>query len=342
MTEPTSIKERHLAWVRAKLRSDWGRAQLRKNVEGGFRQLMKTEVGVLFDGVAVNRLMDHFASETFVTKTLRPLIRTSVMLEMARLREDPSKLDTYVSAEAKALFDQLLERPNLLPPKLVEKVLAHRAFEEIARDVLDDALKEFSEKVDPFRAEWGIPSLLKLGGPIALGLGAFSKAIDSVRNEFQKRLEPERKKFLQGFARRALNMVAEFIIKRGDEPQFIALRKEIFAWMLEQPVAELVATATPPVVELGEKIGHSITKHVNGLEATPKRRRAQLDLFLQAHKKQTLEQALAIYGASIQPDFDAVTAALWPFVRASMDAPEVDAFFAELVGGFYDEPPYQA
>lgn len=338
MTEAEALKQRHLAWARARLRSEWGRAQLRKSIEGGFRQLMSTEVSVLFDGVAVNRLADYLASDAFVSKTLRPLIRTSVMLEMARLREDPSKLDTYVSAEAKALVDQLLERPNLMPAKFVEKILAHRAFEDISRDVLDDALREFSEKVDPFRAEWGIPSLLKLGGPIALGLGAFAKAIDSVRSEFQKRLEPERKKFLQSFARRSLNMVADFIIKRNDEPQFIALRKEIFAWMLEQPVSELVATATPQVTELTEKIGHAITRHVNGLDATAKRRRAQLDLFLQAHKKQTLEQALAIYGASINPDFEALTAALWPMVRASMEAPEVDAFFADLIGGFYDQP----
>lgn len=337
MTETNdSARARHLAWAKAKLESDWGKAKLRENLESTFLHTMRSNVGDVLDLAAITRLSDVLAGDPFVSETVRPLVRFSVMLELARLREDPTPVGTYVSSEARALVDQLLERPNLLPAAFVEKMLTHRAFEEISRDVLDQALRDFSEKVDPFRAEWGLPSLLKKGGPLAFGLGAFAKGFESIREEFDKRLEPERKRFLQVFARKSLEMVAGFIIKRNDQPQFIALRKELFAWLLEQPMSEVVAPASKETVELTENIGQAIAKHVGAMEATRKRRHATIEMIHRAHQKQTLEAALATYGAKLTPDFDALTEVIWPLVKNALKTPSVESFFDELIGGFYD------
>jgi hypothetical protein len=331
-------RARHVAWAKQRLKSDWGKAQLRANLQAGFKAMMAAPVGRLFQIDSLSRLVEHLSTEPVLSRSLRPLVRASVMLELARLREDPDKLGVYVSDEARALIEKLLERPGMMPEKFATTLLTHPAFEQIARDVLDDALKEFSEKVDPFRAEWGLPSLLKMGGPIAIGLGMFGKGIDAVRDEFEKRLEPERKRFLQAFARRALTMVADFIIKRNDEPPFVALRKEVFAWLLEQPVSELMATASPAVSDLTEQIGHAISRHVSALPATRRRRRAQIELIYRAHENQPLAQALAVYGASFEPDFDAIIEVVWPLLAPALETPEVDAFFDQLVGGFYDLP----
>lgn len=327
----TSDAAARVTKIKAKLRSDWGRAQLEQNLGAGLRRVLATPVGELFEVDTVARAIEAFSADPFLSDTVRPIVRTLVMLEMARLREDPTKLGEYVSPEARELVDKLLSRKGLLPEKFVRKLASHAAFEEIARDVLDTALREFSEKVDPFKAEWGLPSLLKGGGPLSFGLGAFAKGFETVRQEVDKRVEPERKRFLLAFARRALETVAENIVKRNDEPQFVALRKELFAWLLEQPLSELVATQTEPVTELGNQIGHELARHTASLESTKRRRRALCEMMIKAHEKQTLEAALAVYGVKLAPDFGALSALIWPWIQAGLDAPEVDAFLGELL-----------
>jgi hypothetical protein len=326
-----------VAWAKARLRSPAGKAALRANLEAGLNAVLGAKVAEVVDKEAAVRLVDLFVGEPFVAATIRPIVRTAVLLRVARLREDPQKLGAYVSPEARELFEKLLERPGLLPEKFVRELLGHRAFEEIARDVLDDALDEFSRKVNPFTAEWGLPSLLKRMGPLSIGLGAFARGLEAVREDFDKRLEPERKKFLQVFARRALDMVADFVVRRNDEPPFVAVRKELFAWLLEQPVAEVVGPAKDKVVELAMQAADATAKHLGSLDAVKRRRRAAIEMLLTAHRSQSVREALATYGAKIEIDWDLVTDAAWPAVLVALDAPEVDAFVEDLVGGFYDE-----
>jgi hypothetical protein len=73
------------------------------------------------------------------------------------------------------------------------------------------------------------------------------------------------------------------------------------------------------------------------MDASKRRRHAVMDMIMAAHGKQSVAEALETYGAKIEPDFDALTDALWPIVSVALDAPEVDAFVDDLVGGFYDE-----
>jgi hypothetical protein len=326
------LRAAHVEWVRARLRGEAGKAALRRNVEAGFRALMAAPVERVVDLEAVVALVDHLASGEVIDRTARPLVRTAVMLEIARMREEPSKLGTYVPSDAVAVIDRLLEQPKLLPERFVREVMTHRAFEEVMRDVLDDALREFSVKVDPFKAEWGLPSLMKKAGPLAM----FAKGLDVVAREFEARLEPERRKFLQGFARRALGLTADFTLKRADDPPFVTARKELLRWLLEQPLGEVVAQATEPVVELAEQAAHAIARHVAELDSTKRQRRAQIELHLRAHAKQSVETALAHYGAHIEPDFDALTNALWPSFEIALSDATVDAFVDDLVGSFYD------
>ncbi len=336
--DTTDRDRRHVAWIKARLLSDWGKSALSTNAEAAMRRILATEVRQLFDAASLSAFIDKMSGDPMLSDTIRPLLRASMLLSMARLREDPDRLGVYVSDEAKVLIEELLSQPNLLPEKFVKRLLAHGAFEQIARDVLDHALREFAEKIDPFKAEWGLPSLLKMKGPFSLGISAVAKSIEAVRQEFDKRVEPERKRFLAVFARKSLEMVAEFMIKRNDQPEFVALRKELFAWLLEQPVTELMSTASEKTTELTERAGHAIARHVSQMEATKRRRRAQIDLVLTAHASQTLAQALSVYGARVTVDAKPLVDAAWPLVRVALDTPEAESFFLELVCGFPDAP----
>jgi hypothetical protein len=332
-----ALRARHVAYTKARLLSDEGQAELRANLEAGFAAITKRPVRELFDASALVALVEHVVSEPVLTHAVRPILRTAILLEAGRLREEPLAVGAYVSSQARASIELLLERPGIVPGPFVRQLVTHRAFERVMSEVLDDALKQFGAKMNPFTAEWGLPSLTKKAGAFSLGLGALLKSVESVQQEFERRLEPERKRFLAAFARTALGTVADTIVKTSDDPPMIELRKELFAWLLEQPTSEVASTWSERNVELAERIGHELTTHVLGLEATRRRRKAQIELLLGAHGAQSLEEALAKYGARVEPDFDAIVGAVWPFMRAALDTPEVEAWLDRIVGGFWDE-----
>ena len=112
-----------------------------------------------------------------------------------------------------------------LPEDLVHRVFEDEAAEEVLRDVIYDALVEFNDSVNPFFADWGLPSLLKKVMPI--GSGTVIKSIGAIRGEFDKRLEPEMRKFLLVFVRKSKKKIAGLIVSKGSDPKFIALRQSV-------------------------------------------------------------------------------------------------------------------
>ncbi len=335
----SDMRARHVAYVRAKLADAGSKALLRANVEGAIERCLAAKVRDVVDKDALVRAVESALSEETLRRMVRPVARTSALLEVARLREDEAPLGTYVPETARGDVRALLERPNLLPEKLVRQVLGHEAFEGVMREVLEGALRDFQEKVNPFTSEWGLPALLKKFSPmgIGLGLGGIAKSFESVQKEFEKRLEPELKRFLQGASKRALAMTADFVVERSDKPAFVALRKELFAWLLEQPMNELAAGADDETMRLSESISYEVTRHVVSMEASKKRRAATIEMALAAHRDQTLLEALAAYGVTPHVDVDALAEVLWQPIQIALTSPAAERFVDELVGGFYDE-----
>lgn len=331
------MRARHVAFVRAKLADPSSKTLLRANVEGALESCLSAKVGEVVDKEAVVRAVESAVSEETLRRMVRPVAKTTALLEVARLREDASPLGAYVPEAARADVRTLLERPKLIPEKLVRQVLSHEAFEGVMREVLEGALRDFQEKVNPFTSEWGLPALLKKFSPMGFGLGGLAKSFESVQKEFEKRLEPELKRFLQGASKRALAMTADFIVERSDKPTFVALRKELFAWLLEQPMSELVESADEEAMRLSESISFEVTRHLVSLEASRKRRRATIEMALAAHKDQSVREALAAYGVSPHFDFDALAEVLWQPIQVALQSPAAQRFVDELVGGFYDE-----
>ncbi len=331
------MRARHTAFVLEKLADEGSKALLRANIEGALEKCWSTKVGEVIDKDALVRAVESAVSDDTLRLVVRPIAKTSALLEIARLREDQSPLGTYIPAHARAEIRTLLERPGLLPEKLVRQVLSHEAFEDVMREVLEGALRDFQEKLNPFTSEWGLPALIKKFSPMGFGLGGgIAKSFESVQREFEKRLEPELKRFLQGASKRALAMTADFIVQRADKPAFVALRKELFGWLLEQPMNELSETADAETVRLGESISFEVTKHLLSMDETRNRRRATIEMALLAHKNQTVREALAAYEVTPHFDVDALTEVLWRPIQVSLQTPAVHAFVDALIGGFYD------
>jgi hypothetical protein len=338
-----TLREQQVAHVKARLRGDAGRAALATNLEAGWRAVLSSKVADVVDPRAVAAAVEGVLSDPLLSDAIRPAARAAVLIELARLREDDAKLGAYVPAETRAALRELAERPGLLPERFVREALTHRAFEEVMRDVLDGALEEFQKKANPLTAEWGLPSILKKAGPFGFGLGAFAASFEAVRGEIEKKLDPQRKIFLQSFARRALATMADFVIKRHDEPQFVALRKEMLDWLLDQPVRELVATIDQGAGELAEGAASAAWAHVTQMDDTRRRRRAAIEMAVAAHGRQTVREAMAAYG--VDPtgpegrgiDWNAIAAAVWPAVERGLASPAAEAWVEDLVGSFWDE-----
>lgn len=326
------LRRRHLAYAVDRLTSTEARALLRQNVRSAIDVLLASRVEDVVSADGVAKVIDAALSSESIEKMWRPAVKMFALLEVARLREDAAPLGEYVPDRARAEIRDLLARPGIVPAKLIRQIAEHEASEVVMRDVLDKAITDFQANVNPFTSEWGLPGILKKMGPLGIGL---AKSIGTVQHEFEKRVQPELKRFLGGAAKRALRTGSEFLIEHGDEPSFVALRRELFTWALEQPTNEIL-NLEEKTVELAEAASYEVSRHILSSDATKKRRRATIDMLYSAHRKQTVADALAVYGVKPVLDVDAITGALFAPVVAWVRSPAGLRFLEEVIGGFYD------
>ena len=330
-----ALRDRHVVFFQARLVSPKAREEWRRNLTEAWKALLAAPVGSLVDGPQVAAALEAALNREAIRATLRPALRASMRLTSARLRENGNQLNHYVPEEASKRINDLLELPGIMPERFLREMIEHEAVEAVMRDILFEALQEFSEKVNPFFAEWGLPGLLKRLSPF--GLGSMSKIFDSVRAEFDRRLVPEIRKFLHGFSRQALTKFADFLITKGDEPEFIALRKGLSAWLLAQGVASLAPDPADQPAALVEEIALDIVEHVLTMAESREPRRAAIELAVTTHANQSLGEAIALYGVTVPVDLDAIAEVTWPALVAVVQSEPVSAWLAHVVGEFYDE-----
>jgi hypothetical protein len=197
--------------------------------------LLATPLGELSDRRAVHRALGVAldAAASFVGP-LAVAVSKAAAAELSRRPERPIDLLGPAAADALAA---VAARPDVVSEPLVRAVLQHPAVEAVLRDILHEALDEFSRKVNPFFADWGLPALVA-SLPL-LAQAALGKAVSGLRKEYDKRLEPEMLKFLDRFARAALDRAIRQALDRGEAPERVALRQQVLHAVLEQPLAEL-------------------------------------------------------------------------------------------------------
>ncbi len=319
-------------FVQEKLSADEDafRGDVKRAIEG----LMATPIEALVEVARVEAAFDAALAKDQVERGARPLTRAIQLAIVRGMRADATKLGDFVPEKARARIDKLLEKKRTVNEKLIRQLIEQEAMEETLRDVIYDALKEFNERFNPFAADWGLPGLLK--GLGRFGLGPLTKSIDNVRVEFDKRLEPEMRKFLQGFSRRAVRRMADLVVQNGDEPKFLALRKSMVAFLYEQELRELVANVDDESAELWNAIGVDVAEHALALDASKQKRREAIEALLRDHGKEPLGRVLERYGLHAKPDADAIARSMWPAARAVFQGPAARARIDAIASEFCD------
>jgi hypothetical protein len=330
-----ALKARQIAYIEARLVSPKAEAEWRANAASVYRELLAAPLSALIDSRALADALDAALSSEAVRATARPLVKAALKVARAELLKSRAKLGDYVPAASREPLDALVSRPKLFPERLTREIIKHEAVQEGARNVLYETLKEFSEKVNPFFADWGLPALLRRLSPF--GLGGMKKGLESFRAEFDRRLEPEIRKFIHGFAGKGLRDATDQMIAQSDEPKAVDVRRHLVAWLLEQEIADLARSLDDEGAALAEDIGLDVVAHALSMHEVRDRRRALIEQAVEANKDRPLREVLHGLGATPPPDVDAAARATWPVVRAVLGAPAVRAWFAAMISEFFDE-----
>jgi len=328
------LKRRHVEFLSSRLTSEQAKGEWRTNVAAILDELTQAPLGRVVDAEALEKVLDVALSKAIFDDAVRPAVDKIAKDVSAELTREKAPLGTFVSEQAQKSLADFFARPDLIPPKLLREITEHEAAREVMRDILYDALKQFSERSNPFVAEWGLPSLLKKLGPFGGGVG---KSIDSVRIEFERRLDPEIRKFLVGFSRTALEDTTTSIIARADTPSFIALRRRLASFFLEQRFAELLPNAEG--LAQATRVGLDIAGHLGSNETLAAKRRAFLQGFVSTHQHKPVGEVLASLGLPAKPPSALVTAlaeATFPAFVSAIQSPSAQRWLASVAADFYD------
>lgn len=200
-------------------------------------------------------LLDRLLGPNLAAELLVPALRSLRPFLLAALRADPRPLRDHLPPAARSALQALASRPVRLPAPLASALLENPILEEILRDQLYEALREFNDRVNPFFAEWGAPSIIRKVLPI--GASTVLRTLEAVRGEFDRRLEPEMRRFLQGFVRRGLKRASQVLAEGRDGPHGPALRRSLMEALLSQPVALLSEALDDEALRLIEEAGHA-------------------------------------------------------------------------------------
>jgi len=225
------LRARHLAFLAARLVSPAAEAEWRENLAAVWADLLAAKVSAVVDAEALTAALDAVLTSAAVEKAARPLGKLILPLVWREIEAEPGKIGDHVPVEARKKIEVLLSHPPAFLDRALRELADQDAVQEVMRDVLYDGLKEFSEKVNPFIAEWGIPSLLKR---MSVFGSAMTKGLESVRTELDRRMEPEIQRFLAGFTKKGLRRMVDGATSHAETPASRVLRKHMLAWVLDR------------------------------------------------------------------------------------------------------------
>ncbi|MBX3209262.1 MAG: hypothetical protein KF764_29790 [Labilithrix sp.] len=328
-----ALRSRHAAFLAERLVDDRARGDFVRSFAGGYDHVLSRPIRELLQPEALVAGGAKVLTSDAVRGLLAPIAREVNRRVVASLRADEAKLGDYVPTAAREAIDELIARPDLLPEELVRKVIGDEVVEEIMRDVLYDALVEFNESVNPFFAEWGLPALIKRFMPI--GSGTVLKSMSAVRGEFDKRLEPEIRKFLLGFSRKSKTKIADFLVTSAGDPEQVALRKSIVAFFYEESLAQITQNVDDDARMSADEAAQAIVLEVLQNDRPRARLLAELEKLVAEHGDETLGTWLARIGVTVRPDLDALAELAWPFVKLALESPPARAFWERVTWDFY-------
>jgi len=265
---------------------------------------------------------------------LLPGLRAAIADGMARVHSHQQPASELLSESTASKLNELVADPEVVSEPVLRALLTDPALEAVMHDVLFEALKEFGERVNPFVAPWGLPALLD-SLPV-LAKGPVKKALAGVRAEFERRSEPETRKFLQSFARRAVAQSIDHTLSKGGEPEFVALRQHLVTAVLEQPLSELCWS---PNEERGRRLSDALVSAASDIATNAlvvAATRHALDELFAAWGERPIGELLHQIGVTLPP-VDPFARAAWPALRAALSSDPMTTLWTTLIEGAHAE-----
>lgn len=300
-------------------------------------ELLQAPLRSLLDPARVRAALQASLDRPVVEATARPLVHRAIELVLVRLSLRGERAEQFVPDRARAALDELVANPDVVPAAIVQEVMRDPAVEEVLRDVLFDALHQFSQRASPFTAEWGLPAMWKRLP--SFGTGPLRRAVEAVRADFDKRLEPEIRKFLAGFSRRAARRATELSLRKQQEPQFVALRQRVVDALLKRRLEELCWSPDDPRGARLIEVLVETTTHVLVHEALLEELLRLLDRALAVHGDRPVGEVLAELGITL-PHVAKMADAYWPVVAQILQSEAWTSPLALAIAeAMSDEPP---
>ncbi|MBX3233168.1 MAG: hypothetical protein KIT84_20465 [Labilithrix sp.] len=328
-----ALRSRQIAFLTERLTDERARGDWRRSFEAGYDHLLTLPLEAVLDPKALVAALEEVLTQAAVRGHLAPIVREVHRRTLANLRTDDAKLGDYVPEAARESIDELVARPDLVPEEVIRRVFDDEVVEVIMRDVIYDSLVEFNESVNPFFAEWGLPALIKKVMPI--GSGAVLKSMSAVRGEFDKRLEPEMRKYLLVAARKSKGKIADFVVGKSGDPKMVALRRNVARFLYDETVAALTKNVDDDArMELDAAI-EAIVEGALQNERVKERLLAELEALVAEHGETTIGAFLERIGVVERPALDALADLTWPFVKLALESPPARAFWERVTWDFY-------
>jgi hypothetical protein len=327
------LSRRHALFLRERLVSDAAQADWASLARRGWESLAAERLSDVVDPAAAARVIASVLDADSVRGLFAPVLREVARQAVATLRRDDTKLGDYVPSDARAAIDKLLERHDLIPDDLVREVFAQPIVGDAIENTLYDALTQFQSTVNPFFAEWGLPSILKR---MPIGGGLILSSMESLRAEFDRRVEPEIRKFLAVFSRRTRGDLAELFLSKSGDPKLARLRQDVVAYLYTRTVEELLAGLDEEMTETSAFVAERVALQVVERPAASTALEEALARFLEEHGDSTVGQWLERIGASGDVAVEAWAEASWPLVRTVLASTAMTELLERLAAEFYE------
>jgi len=327
------LARRHVAFLQERLTSDQARDDWVEGLRDAYSRILTVRIGDVLDPAAVAAGISKALTTESVRDHFAPIARRLNQSAFDSLKQGRTLLGDYVPEEARREIDALLERPDLVPDALVRKVFEQQVVVDAIDDTLYDGLLQFNTTVNPFFADWGLPSVIKrvpIGGSLILA------SMEAIRTEFERRLEPEIRKFVAVFSRRAIGEMTEAFLARSQDPKLVELRRNVVAFLYSQSLSDLLAGVDTTTAGHAGRAIEIVAVDLVETDRLANGLRDALERIVEKHGDATFGQWLEEVGAAGRPDVEAWAELLWPQVRLAMRSDLVRGYLERITAEFYD------
>ncbi len=330
-------------WLEGRLTSEAGRADARRLLEGLVEGALDGPLAELLPEPVFARSLDALLDGSRAEALAKMANRLMVEPVTERLGADPLPVGRHLDPASRARIEALVLRWPL-DPEWVDVAFSQRATEALFAETLVEALRDFSERI-PAVVQGLAPAPLRgLAGRLQEAAGGVG---GRMRDELQRRLEPEIRRFVQAGTRRLLDGAAHFVKTGMDREGSDEARRSLLGHALDRSLQQYLAP-------LDEAARADLRAVLEAVLQKPEAR-AELKAEVLAVHRALLERAeggsirdllsahqvvwprtdaegangpreeAADGSAFFRPDYDAWLDALWPAVVAGLSTPRARA-----------------